>query len=351
MSTEEQKETLADKAQAQIDALKTKEGRAALKDKAKEGVEGAKKLWDAASIVQRVVVLVAVVLVTIFLTRSCGSNPPVAVVANTTQQGNSQQDEKAAPKFDGSVNLTKADDKTDSLKTFVGFTFGDKADKFKDIIESKWTNIVGQAYSGTKSVQHVKYEAIVDLKSKFRLFDHAFLQFTEKDKRLYKILLQTKADDVLGCKLTSILKETQFCAAMIERKYGERFNLDNTSRLYSKKTKKQKRNEFDDYDRIQDGKNGVTECPWESDHIARTLGTHIYADYLFDSVFAIAPAASYHGFFNNTIEIECTCGIIGRDDEAYLGITISAMDHSIIEEDGGRTKTIPLDADDDEGNL
>lgn len=51
MSTEEQKETFADKAKAQIDALKTKEGRAALKDKAKEGFASAattaKEQFDA----------------------------------------------------------------------------------------------------------------------------------------------------------------------------------------------------------------------------------------------------------------------------------------------------------------
>ena len=41
MSTEETNETLADKAKAQIDALKTKEGRDALKDKAKEGFASA----------------------------------------------------------------------------------------------------------------------------------------------------------------------------------------------------------------------------------------------------------------------------------------------------------------------
>ena len=368
MDNEEKKETFADKAKAQFDALKTQEGRDAIKNKAKEGVEGAKRLWNAASIVQRVVVLVAVVLVTIFLVRSCGSNPPATVASNDTQQGNLKQDEKAAPKVDSSVDLTKAGDKTDSLKSFVGFEFGTSADKFKNVEEvyvvnknvpydlrpkefkssfEEWNRIPEEKQDELRLTKHhVKfYEAVADLKNKFRLFDFAVLKFTGKDKRLYKITIQTKAEALVGYKPTSILREAQYCAAMIERKYGSRFSTHNSS-LYEKNTEK------DSY------RNGYEK--WSA--TARILGSVEYATYFdggdklhnnekshgVDSGYAIAPGAYYHGFFNNTIEIDVSCGSIGGK---YLGITISAMDHGIIEEEGGRTKVIPLDADDDEGNL
>lgn len=325
MSTEEKNETLADKAKAQIDALKTKEGRDALKDKAKDGVEGAKKLWDAASIVQRVVVLVAVVLVTIFLTRSCGSNPPAAVAANDTQQGNPKQDEKAATKVVGPVDLTKADSKTDSLKSFVGFEFGTSVDKFKDVEEVRTTGFAPDQ----KVLMY--YKATPNLKSKFRLFDFAVLKFTREDKRLYKIVIQTPAEKLVGFKPTAILKEAQYCAAIIEKKYGARFSNRN-SNLY-----------------VGIGNSGGID--------SNVIGSHRYSNPngfglgSNDSDYAILPSAYYHGFFNNTIEVRCTCGEIGGGKDAYLGITITAMDHGVIEEEGGRTKDIPLDADDDEGNL
>lgn len=326
MDNEEKKETFADKAKAQFDALKTQEGRDAIKNKAKEGVEGAKRLWNAASIVQRVVVLVAVVLVTIFLVRSCSPNTP-AVVASTDT---TQQEKNVSPKFDGSVDLAKENDKTDSQKSFVGFTFGTKADEFKDVTEKM---------SG-KTLEY--YVATPKLKSKFRLFDSAYLQFTRKDRRLYKITIQTKAEHFATYKPTAILREAQYCAAMIERKYGQKFNLANKSRLYS--ASKEVVTGNDSWDLLIGMAGGMRN----SGETAKVVGSAIYSDNNQDSKFAIAPAANYHGFFNNTIEVEVSCCGI---DEKYLGITISAMDHSVIEEEGGRTKVIPLDADDDEGNL
>ena len=89
--------------------------------------------------------------------------------------------------------------------------------------------------------------------------------------------------------------------------------------------------------------------------VALAIGSNSYVEENRDSDYAIAPWANYHGFFNNTIEIRCYLKASEPDEktkkEGGLGITITAMDHSVIEEDGGRTKTIPLDADDDEGNL
>ncbi len=329
MSTEEQKETLTEKAKAQIDALKTKEGGVALKEKAKEGIEGAKRIWGTASVVQRVVVIVAIVLVAVFVMRSCGSNGKASIPTTADVA----VEAKNAPKSEIAVDLAKADDKTGTQKSFVGFTFGAKADEFENIIAE-------QAYpDDKKSVKYYKTNS--KLKSKFRLFDSAALRFSRKDKRLYKITIQTVSENLKEYKPTSILREAQYCAAMIERKYGERFQ-ECTSELYSEKVEK-------DYD-------------YSHGLIARIVGSDVYASGVKrtfsqtlvgngDSQFAIAPYAYYHGFFNNTIEIRCTCGAIGEEDEAYLGITITAMDHSVIEEEGGRTKTIPLDADDDEGSL
>lgn len=328
MSTDEtSSETFADKAKAQFGALKTKEGRDALKNKAKEGVEGAKKLWIAASILQRVTVLAAVVVVTIFLTRLCGSDKATSAVASSISQ---QKDEKSVPKFDGSVDLAKAEDETDSQKSFVGFTFGAKASDFKNVKEKKPGNVVEYYFTSSK------------LKSKFRLFESAVLQFTRKDKRLYKITIQTTAESLKGYKPTSILRETQYCAAMIERKYGGPFNLVKQSQLYSASKEEQTGNQGLDL------LIGMAGGMRNSGPTAKIIDSAVYSDDNRDSKFAIAPNASYHGIFNNTIEIECTCCPI---DEEYIGITISAMDHSIIEEDGGRTKVIPFDADDDEGNL
>lgn len=322
MNNEEKSETLAGKAKAQFDALKTQEGRDALKDKVKEGAEGAKKLWNATSIAQRIVVLVAVVLMTIFLTRSCGSNSPAAVAANDTPQGNPKQDEKAAAKFDQSVDLTKTDNKNDSMKSFVGFEFGTSADKFNGVEEVRETDFSSNNYL-------MYYKAILNLKNKFRLFDRAVLRFTQKDKRLYKITLQTQAEKLTEFKPTAILKEAQYCAAIIEKKYGVKFSKRNSS-LYSTLEGQRKK------------------------MVSNVIGSHHYSDpddFIIgtkDSNFAISPSANYHGFFNNTIEIKVSCGPIGKE---YLGITITAMDHGVIEEEGGRTKDIPLDADDDESNL
>ena len=309
-------ESIVDKTKAQIDTLKTKEGRDALKDKAKDGVEGAKKLWFTASIAQKAVVLAVVVLVTIYLTRSCSSNAPVVLVTHDgvkEELGGARQENKTGePKFDGSVDLAKVDDKTDSQKSFVGFTFGTSADKFKDVKE---VNVRGE---GRKY-----YSATSKLKSRFRLFDSAVLHFTQKDKRLYKIIIKTTAEKMADYKPTSILRETQYCANIIEKKYGARFSSRSSS-LYS-------------------GENPLSST-------ARTIGSDRYISY--DSIYAIAPVAKYHGFFNNTIEIECRCGDVSKYSENnYLGIIIEAMDHSVIEEDGGRTKTIKLDADDDQDNL
>lgn len=337
MSDGEKKETIADKAKEglasataaakeQFDALKTKEGREELKNKAKEGVQKAKDLWNAASIVQRVVILSVAILATFLLTRSCSSAPAAAPAASAAATA----DKKNEAKFDGSVDLAKADDKTDSMKTFLGFKFGAKADEFKDVSEKKTGETV------------YYYIATPKLKSKFRLFDFAVLQFTRKDKRLYKITVQTKSEAVAGCKPTAILREAQYCAAMIERKYGQKFNLVNQARLYS--VSEEQSTGHQGLDLLAAMAGGIRS----SGETAKVIGSAIYSDDNRDSKFAIAPSASYHGFFNNTIEITCTCGTIGGE---YLGITIEAMDHGVIEEEGGRTNVIKFDADDDEGKL
>ncbi len=331
MSEEEKTETLVAKAKARLDALKTQEGRDALKGKLKEG---ASRLRSKSGIAWSLGVLVVVVLVTVFLVRSCSTQTPAPVPSdsqqsvakkdaapksssnqtvpapNVSQQNVAKKD--AAPKPDGSANLTKVGKKKTSPKTFLGFTFGAKADGFKDVkrkqySESDWAKEI-YIYTTTQG-----------LRKKFRLFKSASLKFTTKDKRLYKIELQTEAKDLVGFNPIAVLREAQYCAAMIERKYGERFNLENSVVLFSEK------------------------ATFSEEEVFPKTYTSLFED----TKYYIGPHAFYHGFFDNTIEIKCCCEYFNY----HYGVWISAMDHNIIAEDGGRTKDVPLDADDDEDDL
>ena len=345
MSTDEtSSETFADKAKAQFDALKTKEGRDALKSKAMEGVEGAKKLWIAASILQRVVVLAAVVIVTIFFTRSCGGDRAVTATSAPSVISNASQEADVSSKNIKATDLTK-ENQNIAENSFAGFKFGASVDDFENVIPVKWAKDFGYDKDDKKVWKnlHTNYMANVSLKKDFRLFDSATLYFTE-DKRLYKVELKIKPERLTGYKPTSILREAQFCAAIIERRYGQCFD-NKASRLYAKR-------EMESGDYLSDVLIGdsISKIHYHVNKLSDTIGTSIYSTILVATEYAVSPYAYFHGFFNNMLEIECTCGLIfGKN--AYLGITISAIDHNIIEEIGGRTKMIPFGAHDDEGNL
>ena len=319
MDNEEKKESFVEKAKAQLDALKTQEGREAIKDKLKEN---ASRLRSKPGIAWGLGVLVAVLLVMIFLIRSCSNQTP-APIPSDSQQSAVKKD--AVPKFDGSVNLTKADKKKGSPKTFLGFTFGAKADEFEDVKAIEQKNVKDLFI----------YTTTQGLKKKFRLFKSAHLKFTSKDKRLYKIKIETDAKDLVGFNPIAVLREAQYCAAMIERKYGGRFNLASNVELFSRE---EKSNSEISHNRLADELGSS-----KYGNIRNWTGSLGFND----SSYAIAPYAFYHGFFDNTIEIKCCCTYFSD----HYGVWISAMDHSVIAEDGGRTKDIPLDADDDEDNL
>lgn len=234
------------------------------------------------------------VLVLVLLVRSCSGEKQVTVV----QTPAAEQKKPDSKNFDGTVDLAAKKVAGRDVDSFAGFKFGTSADVFKDV----------KPVNSPLGDETNFWYAIVPLNSKIRLFDSAELRFTAEDKRLCKVSLQTTRENVRGLIPSSILQESLYCAEIIEEKYQAKFSLSRVTRLYE---------EYGKYS----------------------------GDYNKFSSYKISPSSAFHGFFcGNMIEVECSCGMIGSE---YRGITISATDHRVIEQDGGRTKKIKLDADDD----
>lgn len=237
------------------------------------------------------------VLVLVLLVRSCSGEKQVTVVQTTA----AEQKKPDSKNFDGTVDLAAKKVAGRDVDSFAGFKFGTSADEFMNVKPVTEEKIGYDGKDTTRALQTNYWTAIVSF-NKIRLFDLAELQFTAKDKRLCKVTLQTSSESLQGLVPSSILQESLYCAEIIEEKYQAKFSLSRETRLYSE------HGEYDKYNKF--------------------------------SSYKISPSSAFHGFFcGNMIEVKCVY-------DTYK-ITISATDHRVIEQDGGRTKKIKLDADDD----